>query len=73
MGYYSHKKNYLFRNLNFPNSLPGKSGRSCISNLMIKVPSIKLPTAIKIPTMNILVYKSMTFIDLEINVKVYKE
>ena len=50
MGCCPHEKSHPFRNLNFPNSFPRESGRSCISNLMIKRPSIKLPTAIKILT-----------------------
>ena len=44
------EKSHPFKNLNFPNSFPRESGRSCISNLMIKGPSIKLHTAINIPT-----------------------
>ena len=53
MGCYPHKKSHPFRDLNFPNSFPRESGRSCIPNLMIKGPSIKLPIAIKIPTKSV--------------------
>ena len=53
MGCCPHKKSHPFMNLNFPNSLPRENGRSYISNLMIKGPSIKLPTAIKIPTKSV--------------------
>ena len=53
MSYCPHKENHLFRNFKFPNALPRESGRSCISNLMIKRPNIKFPASIKTPTKTI--------------------
>ena len=44
------EKSHPFRNLSFLDAFPRESGRSCISNLMIKRLNIELPTSIKIPT-----------------------
>ena len=54
------KECHPFRNLNFPNALPRESRRSCISNLMIKRPNIKLPTSIKTPTKPITLFPYTT-------------
>ena len=57
MSCYPHKKkkNHPFRNLHFPNALPGKNGSRSLPNLMVERPRIKLPTTIKAPT------KTVTF------------
>ncbi|KAM4078334.1 hypothetical protein ACB094_09G029200 [Castanea mollissima] len=50
IGCSAHKKCHHFKNIYFPNALPREIRRSNILNLMIKRPSVKLPTSIKAPT-----------------------